>query len=261
VLAPIPTFFGKRVLTVKDAINDLDDRGYKYSPGKYPAHSDYAARLREDKSWMTSSVRKSVGEMGALHNHRLRKHNEEIKTRFRLYQCLYRNGIPSKVLNIPSSDKTAKGKATEIIRAINGAKFPMKSPDGVVIAKGRKQLVKLINELPTKKHSQRPLDAKKPSPTVLSLPDDFVHPFEPRTMTVREMARFQSFPDAFEFRAKETTGSLRRRFEVPQYTQVGNAVAPLLAYELGKHIKNLLTSNHKKSVEHHDKKEIVAVVD
>ena len=63
----------------------------------------------------------------------------------------------------------------------------------------------------------------------------------PRTMTVREMARFQSFPDNFEFRAKETTGSLRRRFEVPQYTQVGNAVPPLLAEAVGKHIHTILT--------------------
>ena len=49
------------------------------------------------------------------------------------------------------------------------------------------------------------------------------------------------FPDNFEFRAKETTGSLRRRFEVPQYTQVGNAVPPLLAEAVGKHIHTILT--------------------
>jgi DNA (cytosine-5)-methyltransferase 1 len=61
-----------------------------------------------------------------------------------------------------------------------------------------------------------------------------------RTLTVREMARFQSFPDWFEFKSKITTGGSNRRYEVPQYTQVGNAVPPLLALELGKTIISLL---------------------
>jgi DNA (cytosine-5)-methyltransferase 1 len=43
------------------------------------------------------------------------------------------------------------------------------------------------------------------------------------------MARLQSFDDSFEFLGKRTTGGLRRRVEIPQYSQVGNAVPPLLA--------------------------------
>jgi DNA (cytosine-5)-methyltransferase 1 len=54
------------------------------------------------------------------------------------------------------------------------------------------------------------------------------------------MARYQSFPDWFEFRSKITTGGEMRRFEVPQYTQVGNAVPPILANALGKAIDNIL---------------------
>ena len=74
----------------------------------------------------------------------------------------------------------------------------------------------------------------------MTLPDDYVHPSEPRIFTVREMARFQGFPDDFEFKGKETTGSLRRRFEVPQYSQVGNAVSPFLAYAVGQMIAQVL---------------------
>lgn len=75
---------------------------------------------------------------------------------------------------------------------------------------------------------------------MLSLPDDFVHHRDPRTLTVREMARLQSFPDAFCFYAKETTGGHNRKSEVPQYTQVGNAVPPLMAYRIGLHLARLL---------------------
>jgi len=78
----------------------------------------------------------------------------------------------------------------------------------------------------------------------MTIPGDLCHysPTELRTLTVREMARFQSFPDWFVFRSKITTGGQNRCYEVPQYTQVGNAVPPLLAYELGKTLKILLKS-------------------
>ena len=78
------------------------------------------------------------------------------------------------------------------------------------------------------------LEWSEPARTVVTVADDYVHPFAPRTFTVRELARFQGFPDTFEFRAKETTGGLNRRNEVPQYSQVGNAVSPFLALAVGK---------------------------
>jgi len=69
--------------------------------------------------------------------------------------------------------------------------------------------------------------------TVLALPDDFVHYRKHRIPTVREMARFQSFDDDFVFLGKRTTSDKGRRVDVPQYTQVGNAVPPLLARAVG----------------------------
>ena len=47
-------------------------------------------------------------------------------------------------------------------------------------------------------------------------------------------------PGGFEFKSKVTTGGQMRKFEVPQYTQVGNAVPPLLARSLGEFIKKQL---------------------
>lgn len=84
-----------------------------------------------------------------------------------------------------------------------------------------------------KKHRIFPMSAWEPAPTITTLPDDVLHYSEPRILTVRESARLQSFPDWFRFRGKYTTGGDRRTKECPRYTQVGNAVPPLLAEAIG----------------------------
>jgi len=87
--------------------------------------------------------------------------------------------------------------------------------------------------LGTKKQVISVLDAKEPSRTLTTLPDDLLHYSEPRILTVRENARIQSFPDDYKFMGKYTTGGMRRTQECPRYTQVGNAVPPLLGEVLG----------------------------
>lgn len=76
------------------------------------------------------------------------------------------------------------------------------------------------------KQSQQKLDRSEPAPTMLTLPDDFVHPTEPRIPTVREMARLQSFPDWFVFKGPRRTGGSNRQEGNCQYQQVGNAAPP-----------------------------------
>ena len=79
------------------------------------------------------------------------------------------------------------------------------------------------------KRSITVLDGDTQSPTLTSHPDDYIHYLEPRILTVRECARIQSFPDWYEIKERYTTGGLNRKYEVPRYTQIGNAIPPLFS--------------------------------
>lgn len=79
------------------------------------------------------------------------------------------------------------------------------------------------------------IDPAKPSKTLTTRFDTpsvgyVTHPEEDRTLTVREGARIQTFPDSFVF-----TGA-----RMQQYKQVGNAVPVKLGYELSKGVKKML---------------------
>lgn len=88
-------------------------------------------------------------------------------------------------------------------------------------------------KLESQKRNYTVLNPKGQSPTVVTMPDDFIHYSQFRAMTVREMARLQSFDDSFVFQGKRQTGGNKRKSEIPQYTLVGNAVPPLMARAIG----------------------------
>jgi DNA (cytosine-5)-methyltransferase 1 len=108
-------------------------------------------------------------------------------------------------------------------------------------------------EYKTKKFAQRVLPKVwtngRPNITTCSLADDFVHFSQARSLTVREWARIQTFPDWYQFAGNRTTGGIRRAGnpregihdrEVPKYTQIGNAVPVKLAKAIGDHFKKIL---------------------
>ena len=61
----------------------------------------------------------------------------------------------------------------------------------------------------------------------------FIHPTQNRTLTPREAARIQSFPDTFKFPVARTH----------QYRLIGNAVPPLLGEALGRAVRHYLESS------------------
>lgn len=73
---------------------------------------------------------------------------------------------------------------------------------------------------------------------------NFVHPYKDRNFTPREGARIQSFPDSYVFLGKPTVVSKRLLMRegrmgeayLCQYSQIGNAVPPLMARAIAENI-------------------------
>ncbi len=144
------------------------------------------------------------------------------------YQKLMRKGIDSPI--------------------VDSHRFPQHRPDIIgkfqYILGNCKKNKEIDKEVRTKfgikKHTIIPLDENEKSPTITSLPDDYIHYIEPRIMTVREYARIQSFPDSYHFKGKYTSGGKMRTKEVPRYTQIGNAIPPLFGEQSGLVLKKYL---------------------
>ena len=109
-----------------------------------------------------------------------------------------------------------------------------------------KNLSKLLKkEYSVNKNCICVLDGDLPSPTLTTHPDDHIHYSEPRILTVREYARIQTFPDCYIFKGKYTTGGKLRKIDVPRYTQIGNAIPPLFAEQMGMALIELISIKEK----------------
>lgn len=107
---------------------------------------------------------------------------------------------------------------------------------------------RVMDGTPTEKRGGAPfglkrLFANQPSLTITSAATrEFIHPTEDRTLTIRECARLQTFPDDFIFK-----GNQNQRIQ-----QIGNAIPPLLAQKFAKYIKE--EYGFEKMVKKHDGK-------
>lgn len=235
VILPKISHDSKKFISTGEAIGDIKKTEISYKTN--------GIKEKYAKSINDKFAKKMVSDSFQIKNHEPRKHNFIVKSRFRFYQVIeqFQNNLKKGAVDLLTGKEVAK----ELIDKINAEfsnhelLFLKNSKEVSEIPKNISDVEKLIKSIPTKKHSQRALKELEPAPAQLTIPDDLCHydSGEPRTLTVREMARFQSFPDWYEFRSKVTTGGKMRKFEVPQYTQVGNAVPPLLAKALGETVK------------------------
>lgn len=227
-LAPVVSARVEQV-TVTEAIDDLRFHGGQVAPSDHILNT---ANLLAHGNLINRDE---------LTNHEERANGDLVQRRFRLYQIMQQvgNGLAKEVRAV------LKGAADSISDKawLAFREHDYLIEDGTYVQFNTKgDFLDFLFRHPTKKQTQKALDANSPAPAALSIPDDACHYHhdELRTLTVREMARIQSFPDSFVFRSKVTTGGQMRKFEVPQYTQVGNAVPPLLGRALGLSLRNLL---------------------
>ncbi len=148
----------------------------------------------------------------------------------------FSSGVYSKTMN--DFQRLMRGKKYKAGQVADSHRFPKHSSE--VMRRFSSMICGVSDNMGTKKRNQYVLCANTPSPTLTTLPDDYIHYSEPRILTPREYARIQTFPDSFEFKGKYTTGGWRRKLETPRYTQIGNAIPPLFAEQAGIALAQLL---------------------
>lgn len=228
---PEPILKAENKVTVIEAIGDLMADGLALKPSKF-AKESIKGRTPSEKTGKPISAQ-------VTENNELSKLTPVVVERFSLYEQgeptsmlrkrIIKNGInlENKPALLELCSNLLGISKQETIKRFNHTNL---SSDDVSI-------------LLTKKNVRTRLDSNDTSPTVVTIADDYIHPIENRTFSVRELARLQSFDDSFVFLGKRTTGGLRRRVEVPQYTQVGNAVPPLLAKAIALEIMKAIKKN------------------
>ncbi len=172
----------------------------------------------------------------SISNNEKTKHNQFVIERFQLLSmgeslAKLRRRILENGINLSNYDALLE----QVFQ-----KLKIEKEEIIKIYKNKNIEEKYLDILLTKKTARVKLNPDKPSNTIMTLPDDIISPYDNRIFSVRELARLQSFDDSFIFYGKRTTGSLERKKEIPQYSQVGNAVPPLLARAIAEEIMKVL---------------------
>lgn len=146
------------------------------------------------------------------------------------YARLMREGVSDRA--VPDSHRMSKHGNT--VRALYELAHATQPPGRLT--------KEFLLENGTKKDKKVLLDPTTVVATITTHPDEYIHHKYPRNITVREMARLQSFPDQFRFLGRYTINGPRRRFDVARCSQVGNAVPPLMGEGLGRAIIEILST-------------------
>lgn len=236
----------------QEAIESFSALGYKLEDRILNA-VDYGAPQRR-KRFIMVGVRKDIGKdfEWAQPSHRNPESNDDLFNQHLQPHVTIEDALSDLAFVLPgfeghAYDGPALSEYQKKRRSENGRIFNHLATKHREKAEKTFSLIaegKTINSVPEQfrsaKRTMARLDRKKISNTVLALPDDLIHYSHNRIPTVREMARLQSFDDDFVFIGKRTSGFVDRKVDVPQYTQVGNAVPPVLARAIGDRIVAML---------------------
>ena len=232
---PEPTVAPGEHLTLLDAIGDLiTDKGVRDKVN--PTYTRYQL---ESINGRTPTVDGKPIASKQTKNQELSNQTEIVRERFELFEAGESGtNLKRRVMEVGID---ISGKPA-LIKLCADA-FSMTAEEVIALFKNGGATKEQAEVLLTKKNIRQRWSPDAPSATIVTIAADYISPWEPRTFSVREMARCQSFDDSFEFLGKRTTGGLLRRVEVPQYTQVGNAVPPLLARAVALEIMKVLKEN------------------
>lgn len=229
---PEPTVKPNEQVTLLEAIGDL-----VADPNKREEVNPCSSQFQMDsRQGRTPGIDGKPIKAKKMTNMELSKQTRIVRERFELFRPGESNANLKKRVLEQGIDIS---REPELI-AFCSEKLDMESNKVVELFKNAAATKEQVEILLTKKNIRQRWAENEPSATIVTIPDDYISPWEPRTFSVREMARCQSFDDSFEFLGKRTTGGNLRKKEVPQYTQVGNAVPPLLAKAVALEIKKVL---------------------
>ncbi len=193
----------------------LQDNGNAMFSFPQPTHVDI-----KGQDFLTDNVRKKITLWEAISDLPLLENGDDhdqlryVQDPSNEYQKLMRVESPS-ISNHVAPKHTAK--TMEIISQV---------PQG----KNYKILPRHLQDIRRFHIAWTRLDGSKPSATIDAGHRHHFHPVANRNPTVRECARLQSFPDKFIFIGSKTS----------QYRQVGNAVPPLLVFQIAKKLGRCL---------------------
>lgn len=230
---PEPTVTPENYLTLQEAIGDLIT-DTKIRKKKNPTLSQYQI---ESKNGRTPDINGNpIPSPKKTLNTELSGIHDIVKERF----SLFKQGETSSNLKKRVMEQGINISKKPALIKLCCENLHLTSDEVITLFKKGKASKKEVDVLLTKKNIRQRFSENQPASTVVTIADDYISPWESRTFSVREMARCQSFDDSFEFLGKRTTGGLKRRVEVPQFTQVGNAVPPLLAKAIAMEILKVL---------------------
>lgn len=212
-LFPVPTT-PHRPITVAEALFDIDCDGYTTGVDDLGVYGDTVAGR-----WRAA---RRAGRTDPLPNHELTRHSPAVVQRYRLLRAVHAAGLDPRL--IPAA---AKADDPSLLLPYNALSVAGVCEPGETVAQAAWRLR-------SRKRTQRVWDPDQPAPTLGTQSQDWIHPDVPRNPSPREMARIQSWSDSFVFRGKVHTGGLKRRYETPTLTQIGNAVPPLLGEAIGR---------------------------